>query len=181
MLIKRRDAIGRAYLTAINPVVDPQLDAAGQLTFKNAAVAAGFAEAPAAYHAAWFRFDNATGETQPIGETRGTTTSMAAPATLSAIAPGSFVEIDITAESAAHPSWQQPVRTFFRRTSDGWKLVGLERLPGAPGVMPAAPPGLEGRAVTALPADAPPPDKGWLERLLSPIADVRRGEAAARC
>ena len=32
------------------------------------------------------------------------------------------------------------------------------------------------------PADrraAPAPDKGWLERLLSPIADVRRGEAAS--
>jgi AAA family ATP:ADP antiporter len=27
-------------------------------------------------------------------------------------------------------------------------------------------------------ATEPPPDKGWLERLLSPIADVRRGEAA---
>ena len=28
-------------------------------------------------------------------------------------------------------------------------------------------------------ATAADPDKGWLERLLSPIADVRRGEAAA--
>ncbi len=28
----------------------------------------------------------------------------------------------------AHPSWAQPVRTFFRRTATGWKLVGLERL-----------------------------------------------------
>jgi len=36
--------------------------------------------------------------------------------------------------------------------------------------------------MTALPAVAPAepiPDKGWLERLLSPIADVRRGEAAS--
>ena len=31
--------------------------------------------------------------------------------------------------------------------------------------------------MTALPADAPPPDKGRLERLLAPIADVRPGEA----
>ena len=129
VLIKRRDAIGRAYLPAINPIVDPRLDAAGQLTFENAAVAAGIAEAPAEYHAAWFRFDNATGETQPIGETRSATASMTAPATLSAIAQGGFVEIDLSAESAAHPSWQQPVRTFFRRSSGGWKLVGLERLP----------------------------------------------------
>src|SRR5262249_48061159 len=46
VLIKRRDAIGRAYLPAINPIVDPRLSADGRLTFDNAAVAAGFAEAP---------------------------------------------------------------------------------------------------------------------------------------
>jgi len=139
VLIKRRDAIGRAYLTAINPIVDPHLDAAGLLTFENAAVAAGFADAPTAYRAAWFRFDNATGDTRPIAETRNTTTSMVPPAELSAIAPGSFIEIDVTADSAAHASWQQPVRTFFRRTSGGWTLVGLERLPDGSVAAPAFP------------------------------------------
>ena len=43
VLIKRRDAIGRAYLTAINPIVEPRLDAAGTLIFENAATSAGFA------------------------------------------------------------------------------------------------------------------------------------------
>ena len=141
MLIKRRDAIGRAYLTAINPIVDPRLDAAGQLTFENAAVAAGFAEAPTAYRAAWFRFDNATGGTQPIArdaERDGVDGGARRRCRRSRRAASS--KSIITADSAAHPSWQQPVRTFFRRTSDGWKLVGLERLPGAPGVMPPAPP-----------------------------------------
>jgi hypothetical protein len=51
VLIKRRDAIGRAYLPAINPVVDPRLDQAGVLTFGNAAVDARFAAAPTRYHA----------------------------------------------------------------------------------------------------------------------------------
>ena len=37
VLIKRRDKIGQAYLTKINPVVDPALDGAGVLTFGNAA------------------------------------------------------------------------------------------------------------------------------------------------
>jgi hypothetical protein len=128
VLRQRRDAIGRAYLTAINPVVDPRLDAAGALTFENAAVAAGFAAAPTAYRAAWSRFDNATGVTQPIGDTRSATTTMTAPGALPDAA-GAFVEIDISAESAANPAWQQAVRTHFRRTNAGWTLVGLERLP----------------------------------------------------
>ncbi|HXI31509.1 MAG TPA: hypothetical protein VNG89_23890, partial [Vicinamibacterales bacterium] len=136
VLIKRRDAIGRAYLPAINPVVNPTLSADGKLAFENAAVAAGFADAPARYRAAWSRLDNATGATTPIGETESVTPAMSAPAGVPATA-GAFLEIDIRAESAQHPTWNQPVRTFFRRVGDGWKLVGLERLPDA---APAAAP-----------------------------------------
>jgi hypothetical protein len=141
VLIKRRDAIGRAYLPAINPVVNPRLDATGSLTFENAAVTAGFAESPTGYRAAWSRFDNATGATSPIAETRSATTTMSAPPDLPS-APGSFVEIDISAESPDHPTWQQPVRTHFRRDAGGWKLVGLARQPdqlaGATPAVPAA-------------------------------------------
>jgi hypothetical protein len=114
VLIKRRDAIGRAYLTAVNPIVDPRLDAAGSLTFGNAAAAGGFARPPAAYRAVWSRFDNATGGTERIGETRSATAAMSAPQGLPA-AVGSFVEIDLFAESAEHPSWAEPVRTHFHR------------------------------------------------------------------
>jgi len=128
VLIKRRDAIGRTYLTAVNPVVNLRLDAAGSLAFENAAVAGGFAEAPTEYRAAWSRFDNATGVSQPIGDSRSATTTIRAPGDLPA-ADGSFVEVDIHVESANHASWQQPVRAFFRRATTGWTLVGLERLP----------------------------------------------------
>ena len=129
-LIKRRDAIGRAYLTAVNPVVDPALDASGTLTFRNAAVSAGFAMPPAGYHAAWARFDNATGTTTPLGESRAAGTTLAPPDRLPD-ALGTFVRIDLAAEGAVQPSWADPVRIFFRRTGDGWKLVGLERQPQA--------------------------------------------------
>ena len=125
--MKRRDTIGRTYLTAINPIVSPRLDASGTLTVENAAVAAGFAQAPTEYRAIWSRFDNATGAVQRIAETRSATTTMTPPHDLPA-ATGTFLEIDISAAHAGHPSWGQPVRTFFRRAATGWRLVGLERL-----------------------------------------------------
>ncbi len=130
VLIKRRDAIGRAYLPAINPVVNPRLDDAGALTFENAAVTAAVAKPPTQYRAVWSRFDNATGTTTPIGETQSAGVSMSAPGEVKGIANG-FIQIDISADSADHPSWRQPIRTHFRRTSAGWKLVGLQRLPDA--------------------------------------------------
>jgi hypothetical protein len=128
VLIKRRDAIGRTYLPAINPIVDPTLDASGTLTFGNAAVSAGFAAAPARYLAVWSRFDNSTGEKQRIAETQNATTSMTAPRDLPGSA-GSYVAVDISAESADHPSWRDPIQVYFRRSPAGWTLVGLERLP----------------------------------------------------
>jgi len=127
VLTKRRDAIGRAYLPAINPIVDPRLDG-GTLTFGNAAVSAGFAKAPARYLAVWSRFDNTTGEKRRIAETEGATMSMAAPPDLPA-ADGSFVAVDISAESADHPTWREPIHVYFRRAAGAWSLVGLERLP----------------------------------------------------
>jgi hypothetical protein len=128
VLIKRRDKIGQAYLPAINPIVSPRLGAGGALTFENAAVVAGFADAPRMYHAAWSRFDNTTGAATPIGQTESATVAMTAPSGLSS-AVGSFIEVDLSADSAAHATWAQPIKTYFRRTADGWILVGLERMP----------------------------------------------------
>ncbi len=128
VLIKRRDAIGRRLPDRDQSDRRAKLDAAGTLTFANAATAAGFAAAPAGYRAAWLRFDNTTGNTTPLGESRGTTTTLTAPRGLPD-ALDTFIEVDIVAEGAAEPAWAEPVRTFFRRTRDGWKLVGLERLP----------------------------------------------------
>ncbi len=136
VLIKRRNAIGRTYLTAITPIVNPRLDEAGTLTFGNAAVAAGFAQPPTQYHAAWWRFDNATGTTAPLGNTQSAGLSMPAPPDLPSAA-GSFVQIDISADSPDHPSWRQPIQVHFRRGPGGWTLVGLRRLPDAP-ASPAA-------------------------------------------
>jgi hypothetical protein len=128
VLIKRRDAIGRAYLPAINPIVDPALTAGGVLTFGNAAVAAGVAPAPESYRAVWQRFDNASGHTSPIAEVSARGTQMQAPAGLPT-ATGSYLQVDLSASSAAHAAWSLPVVVHFRRTTTGWQLVGLERMP----------------------------------------------------
>ena len=99
VLIKRRDAIGRAYLTAINPIVDPRLDAAGVLTFENAAVTAGVAEAPAAYRAVVVPLrQRDRRDTSRSRETQSATASMTPPAGLSPTAAGSFIAVDITAD-----------------------------------------------------------------------------------
>lgn len=144
-LIERRDKIGRAWLTAVNPVVDPALAPDGALTFHNAAVDYGFAPAPSGYHVAWHRFDNASGESTRIGESE--TAAPAAPAPAEAMVrvrpdttlPGGrgvFVRADISATGAANPSWAKPVRAYFRRTGDAWKLVGFDRMPEAPPMRP---------------------------------------------
>ena len=126
VLIKRRDTIGRVYLNAINPIVNPRLDANGVLAFDNAAVAAGFAKPASEYRAAWSRFDNATGATQKIADTQSATPTMQGPRDLP-VAVDSFIQVEIAASSAEHPSWSEPVRVFFRRAAAGWVLVGLER------------------------------------------------------
>ncbi len=128
VLIKRRDKIGRAYLTRINPIVAPSLDAAGALTFGNAAVQYHFADAPSSYKAAWYRFDNATGESSRIGETENRELRMQAPAGLPS-APGQYVKVELSAVDAKQASWATPIQVYFRKVDAGWRLVGLERLP----------------------------------------------------
>ncbi|MEO6237536.1 MAG: hypothetical protein ABIQ52_11105 [Vicinamibacterales bacterium] len=130
VLITRRQKIAETYLTSVTPIVSPRLDASNKLTFENAAVAAGVAKGTVTYHAAWATFDNATGQTRPISDTQSATLAIDAPAGLPT-AVGSYIEVNISADNAAYPIWKQPIRTHFRRQADGWKLVGLVRLPDA--------------------------------------------------
>jgi hypothetical protein len=127
VLIQRRDAIGRTYLPAINPVVNVALSDRGLLTFDNAAVSAGVAPAPAGgYTVRWARFDNNTGQTTADLGTSASAPSQA-PMPLPS-EPGSYIKVEIRAVQPANPSWSAPVDAYFRRDG-GWKLVGLERMP----------------------------------------------------
>lgn len=144
-LIERRDKIGRAWLTAVNPVADPALAADGTLTFRNPAVEHGFAPAPAGYRVVWYRFDNTSGQSSRVGESTVTVGRTAAPAdALVRVRPdtslpggrGVFVRVDISAIQGAHPSWGAPVQAYFRRRADAWQLVGFDRMPDAPKMRP---------------------------------------------
>jgi hypothetical protein len=44
----------------------------------------------------------------------------------------SFIMVEIAADGTEYDTWRRPIRTYFRLGSNGWKLVGLERLPDAP-------------------------------------------------
>ena len=128
VLVQRRDKIARAYLPAVNPIVDVALSPEGALTFANAAVDAKVAPAPSSYAVEWARFDNATGESTPIGQrTVVTTPRAAAPAGLPTEA-GAYVKVQISAVDGPR-AWATPVAAYLRRTANGWTLVGLERQP----------------------------------------------------
>lgn len=140
-LIERRDKIARAWLTNVNPIVDPALSGAGLLTFRNAAVQRAGSQPPSGYTAVWHRFDNNSGEVQRIAETKSTTERIEAPSALPS-ASGSFVRVDVSATGGA-PSWSLPAHIYFKRTGSGWKLVGFDRMPDAkpmrPGLVGAEP------------------------------------------
>jgi hypothetical protein len=127
-LAERRDAIGRAYLTALNPVTNLTLDAEGILTFRNAAVDADFAKAPRGYRARWSSFDNVTGTSECFGETSDVSPQLQAPAVLPHH-DGAFIKVELSAYGSAYASWQAPVNAYFRHRGGNWQLVGFERTP----------------------------------------------------
>jgi hypothetical protein len=119
-----------AYLSDVNPIVNPRLSADGRLSFENAAVAAKAASEPSGgYLVEWARFDNATGVLTQLGS--GTTDGRAPLAAPIALPDGggTFVRVRITAANPPVPSWKAPVDAYFRRTTAGWQLVGLDRRP----------------------------------------------------
>jgi hypothetical protein len=129
-LIKRRNAILRTYLPKVNPVVNLTLDASGGLDFQNAAASLVPPESTS-YEASWYRFDNATGTSSPIGASRSVRVPHIEAQAILAAAGESFVRVDIRAVNAAYPSWAVPVHVYFRSINGGWKLTGLYRTSNA--------------------------------------------------
>ena len=130
VLKQRRDKIARAYLTAANPLVDFALTPAGHLSFRNAAVDAGVAQAPReGYFLSWSQFDNATGAETPLGSLSVAEGAQANAPGLLPGALGAFVKVAISARGTGHAVWTRPIDVYFRRIADGWSLVGVDRVP----------------------------------------------------
>jgi len=125
VLIKRRDAIARAYLRRVCPLTRFALDNRGTLTFADAAVEFGAAPAGTDYVARWSRYENSTGAVQPLGESQGTG-MLEAPSALPTEREA-IVKIGIAAAGDAG----RTVDVYFRRHDDAWRLVGIERVPPA--------------------------------------------------
>ncbi len=127
VLVKRRDTIGRAYLSRINPLVRFALSDSGVLTFENPAVRAGYAPTPKrGYEATWSTFNNGTGESKPVGPAVSSQTErLQAPAGISG--DQQWGKVSIRAMEPPHAPWSVPVTVYFRRTGGGWQLVGVER------------------------------------------------------
>lgn len=125
-LIERRDRIVATWLTAINPIVDPELSADGILSFRNAAVDVSVSERPTAYRLAWSRFDNDTDAVVGTTWTLSTTEPGGrAPAEL--LEEDGYITVRIETRHPDYPGWEQPVRVYFRRKADGWDTVGIDR------------------------------------------------------
>ena len=129
VLIRRRDAIARAYLRPISSLARFALDGSGRLTFADAAVASGLATAATAYEGQWFRYENLTDAVRPLGSSRGSA-GLEAPSALPA-AEGAMVKITIAATGVAGAT--PAVDVYFRRHGDAWRLVGVERMALGPG------------------------------------------------
>jgi hypothetical protein len=125
-LIARRDKVLKTWLTSVNPVTEPVLDADGLFTFRNAAFDAGVARRVATYVLGWSAFDNVTGA--PVGkpfEIRVGSPRVLAPPSI--LKGQDYVSVVVRTVHADYPSWNQPVTIVFRRTATGWQAVGLER------------------------------------------------------
>jgi hypothetical protein len=128
VLIERRNKIGRVYFSRISPLVRFVLTDRGVLTFENASVRAGFSRSPEqGYEAAWYRFENATGESAPLGSaTKSPEERLQSPGTLP-LDTGAFIRVSIRAIAPDDNPSAAPVNVYFRRTAAAWELVGVER------------------------------------------------------
>jgi hypothetical protein len=126
-LLARRTKVLNAWLNGTNPLVNIALSRGGELTFENAAQKAAVGPAAERYTIQWSAFDNATGTHKDMGAEQTVTAPVAqAPAPVLA-APTEYISALIRTFHPDHAAWSRPLVVYFKRTGDGFTLVGLER------------------------------------------------------
>jgi hypothetical protein len=125
-LLRRRELVLQAWLPTANPIADPRIAADGWLRFVNVAENAGIGEDGSAYELTWFRYDNEHGRRTAVTTTE-VTRSPAAPMPSAALSGADYIGVEIRTSHREYPQWRNPIRAYFRATSSGWEVVGLER------------------------------------------------------
>jgi hypothetical protein len=124
VMIARRDKVTARYFSTLNPLADFRLESPegrSALAFRNYGEARGLA-AVEAYEYQWFRFDNETRETEPIGGVgRAGTPSL----TLPDERP-EYLMVRVRTLAPGRPEWQKAVDVFVRTAGEG-TVVGIDR------------------------------------------------------
>lgn len=121
---ERRLRILQTYLPKVNPIVDPELDRDGRLTFRNFAADMAVADRAPGYRALWYTFDNVADKATLVA----TTEAAQSPMTMPDMPASEYIKVDISAVGGPD-AWATPVSAYFRRNSNGWTLIGFERMP----------------------------------------------------
>ena len=135
VLIRRRDAIARAYLRRVSPLTRFALSTDGRLTMTDAAVEAGAGTPAESYEGQWFDYDNGTDRSTTLGTSKGTA-ALDAPSALPSGA-GAIVRITVK-EVRAGTGTAPDVDVYFRRQAGQWQLVGVDRQLAATAEAPPA-------------------------------------------
>jgi hypothetical protein len=124
-LTLRRAKALRTWLTGVNPVRELRVTG-NRLAFVNAAIDAGVATPNARYELSWFGLDNDSGQHYFLRDVASVTAPIA---TVPPVLESSeYMGVEIRTFHSDFPHWAAPVRVYFRKSTDGWTTVGIERV-----------------------------------------------------
>ncbi len=127
VIIKRRDKVGRYWLNAVNSVDRFQIQG-DRLHFEDLAVQYGFAGRPAAYTAAWYRYDNERDRKTPMQVSQEAAgPPLVIPAEARTAGDALYFTVQIRRKVEGGARIPQAVHVYFRKEPGGLKIVGIER------------------------------------------------------
>jgi hypothetical protein len=129
-LMQRREKVLAVWLSQVNPLIDFQINAGGELTFDNVAEREGLTTPADRYRVEWGRFDNTTGVVTDTLAAVVSERRLPLPAAYVSTPP-EYLQVRVSGMHPRFPAWSTPVTLHFRRTPGGWALVGLNRIPEA--------------------------------------------------